>query len=109
VGEHSSWQWRPEYEQVWGGPDECLETIADVHADDGEMMESRGRLIAASPALLESLKETRDAAAELMRAIFNSGHSDAVISLLDPRYAGFGVRADRAIKLATELSHGLDV
>jgi hypothetical protein len=52
VGEHSSWQWRPEYEQVWGGPDECLETIADVHADDGEMMESRGRLIAAAPALL---------------------------------------------------------
>jgi hypothetical protein len=56
VAEHPLWQWRPEYEQVWGGPDECLETIADVHADDGETMESRGRMIAAVPRLLDALR-----------------------------------------------------
>jgi hypothetical protein len=94
VREHPSWQWRPEYEQVWGGPDECLETIADVHADDGELMESRGRMIAVSPALLSLARDTLYAL-----KLYRTALGDTCESWID---LGLIERHEAVIRQATE-------
>jgi hypothetical protein len=61
VAEHPEWRWDSELSGVVGGPDEAIEIIAHVYADDGELLERRGRTIAASPALLEACREVRAA------------------------------------------------
>lgn len=47
--------------------------------------------------LYESLKETRDAAAALMRAMCKADVVDEVMRFVDSRHEGFGVRANAAL------------
>jgi hypothetical protein len=94
VGEHPEWRWDSELSGVVGGPDEAIEIIAHVYADDGELLERRGRTIAASPALLSLARDTLYAL-----KLYRTALDDTCESWID---LGLIERHEAVIKLATE-------